>query len=196
MHTIRLLTSKLYIFQRNTIVFRFFVNFQKTIDLKSTLGVKIQIKIKIERVFKMKYQNLEEFEKANKFGMGEANIAYAKFFIGNSYLNPLTDSEKTSLFLANVTFEPGCRNNWHIHHAKKGGGQILICTAGEGWYQEEGEEAVSLKEGDVITIPPEVKHWHGAKKDSWFSHIAVEVPGEETSNEWCESVSDEEYNAL
>lgn len=196
MHTIRLLTSRIYIFQRNTIVFRFFVNFQKTIDLKSTLGVKIQIKIKIERVFKMKYQNLEEFEKANKFGMGEANIAYAKFFIGNSYLNPLTDSEKTSLFLANVTFEPGCRNNWHIHHAKKGGGQILICTAGEGWYQEEGEEAVSLKEGDVITIPPEVKHWHGAKKDSWFSHIAVEVPGEETSNEWCESVSNEEYNAL
>ena len=144
----------------------------------------------------MKYQNLEEFEKANKFGMGEANIAYAKFFIGNSYLNPLTDNEKTSLFLANVTFEPGCRNNWHIHHAKKGGGQILICTAGEGWYQEEGKEAVSLKEGDVITIPPEVKHWHGAKKDSWFSHIAVEVPGEETSNEWCESVSNEEYNAL
>ncbi len=144
----------------------------------------------------MKYQNLEEFEKANKFGMGEANIAYAKFFIGNSYLNPLTDSEKTSLHLSNVTFEPGCRNNWHIHHAKKGGGQILICTAGEGWYQEEGKEAVSLKEGDVITIPPEVKHWHGAKKDSWFSHIAVEVPGEETSNEWCEIVNDEEYNAL
>lgn len=144
----------------------------------------------------MKYQNLEEFEKANKFGMGEANIAYAKFFSGNSYLNPLTDSEKTSLHLSNVTFEPGCRNNWHIHHAKKGGGQILICTAGEGWYQEEGKDAVSLKEGDVITIAPEVKHWHGAKKDSWFSHIAVEVPGEETSNEWCESVSDEEYNAL
>lgn len=144
----------------------------------------------------MKYRNLEEFEKTNKFGMGEANIAYAKFFIGNSYLNPLTDSEKTSLHLSNVTFEPGCRNNWHIHHAKKGGGQILICTAGEGWYQEEGKEAVSLKEGDVITIPPEVKHWHGAKKDSWFSHIAVEVPGEETSNEWCEIVNDEEYNAL
>ena len=118
------------------------------------------------------------------------------FFSGNSYLNPLTDSEKTSLHLSNVTFEPGCRNNWHIHHAKKGGGQILICTAGEGWYQEEGKDAVSLKEGDVITIAPEVKHWHGAKKDSWFSHIAVEVPGEETSNEWCESVSDEEYNAL
>ena len=144
----------------------------------------------------MKYQNLEEFEKANKFGMGEANIAYAKFFSGNSYLNPLTDSEKTSLHLSKVTFEPGCRNNWHIHHAKKGGGQILICTAGEGWYQEEGKDAVSLKEGDGITIAPEVKHWHGAKKDSWFSHIAVEVPGEETSNEWCESVSDEEYNAL
>lgn len=144
----------------------------------------------------MKYQNKEEFEKANKFGKGDANVAYAQYFIGNSYLNPLTDTSKTSLFLANVTFEPGCRNNWHIHHAKSGGGQILVCTAGEGWYQEEGKPAVSLSEGSVIVIPAEVKHWHGAKKDSWFSHIAIEVPGEETSNEWCESVSDEEYNAL
>ena len=89
-----------------------------------------------------------------------------------------------------------CRNNWHIHHADKGGGQLLICTAGEGWYQEEGKEAVSLVPGTVITIPPEVKHWHGAKKDSWFSHIAVEVPGENTSNEWCEAVSDEDYSKL
>ena len=95
-----------------------------------------------------------------------------------------------------MTFEPGCRNNWHIHHAKKGGGQLLICTAGEGWYQEEGKDAVSLTEGTVITIPPEVKHWHGAKKDSWFSHIAIEVPGEDTSNEWCEPVSDEQYDKL
>lgn len=144
----------------------------------------------------MKYLDKEEFDKANKFGTGNPNDAFAKFFVGNSFLNPLTNPKETAVFLANVTFEPGCRNNWHIHHAKTGGGQLLICTAGEGWYQEEGKDAVELKEGSVITIPPEVKHWHGAKKDSWFSHIAVEVPGEETSNEWCEEVSDEEYNKL
>lgn len=144
----------------------------------------------------MKYLDKEEFDKANKFGTGNPNDAFAKFFVGNSFLNPLTNPKETAVFLANVTFEPGCRNNWHIHHAKTGGGQLLICTAGEGWYQEEGKDAVELKEGSVITIPPEVKHWHGAKKDSWFSHIAVEVPGEETSNEWCEEVNDEEYNKL
>ncbi len=144
----------------------------------------------------MKYLDKEEFDKANKFGTGNPNDAFAKYFVGNSFLNPLTNPKDTAVFLANVTFEPGCRNNWHIHHAKSGGGQLLICTAGEGWYQEEGKNAVELKEGTVITIPPEVKHWHGAKKDSWFSHIAVEVPGEETSNEWCEKVSDEEYNKL
>lgn len=144
----------------------------------------------------MKYLDMEEFDKANKFGTGNPNDAFAKYFVGNSFLNPLTNPKDTAVFLANVTFEPGCRNNWHIHHAKTGGGQLLICTAGEGWYQEEGKDAVELKEGTVITIPPEVKHWHGAKKNSWFSHIAVEVPGEETSNEWCEEVSDEEYNKL
>ena len=142
----------------------------------------------------MKYLDKEEFDKANKFGTGNPNDAFAKYFVGNSFLNPLTNPKDTAVFLANVTFEPGCRNNWHIHHAKTGGGQLLICTAGEGWYQEEGKDAVELKEGSVITIPPEVKHWHGAKKDSWFSHIALEVPGEETSNEWCEKVSEEEYN--
>lgn len=89
-----------------------------------------------------------------------------------------------------------CRNNWHIHHAKNGGGQIIICVAGRGYYQEEGKEAIEMKPGDCINIPPEVKHWHGAAKDSWFSHLAVEVPGEETSNEWCEAVSDEEYGKL
>ena len=89
-----------------------------------------------------------------------------------------------------------CRNNWHIHHADKGGGQLLICVDGEGWYQEEGKPAQSLKPGDVVTIPPEVKHWHGAKKDCWFSHLAVEVPGENTSNEWCEPVTDQEYQQL
>mgnify|MGYP000552266056 FL=1 len=143
----------------------------------------------------MKTTNKEEFEKQNVFGMGNANTAYAQYFSGESFLNPLTKPE-TGVFLANVTFEPGCRNNWHIHHATKGGGQLLVCTAGEGWYQEEEKEVVSLVPGTVITIPAEVKHWHGAKKDSWFSHIAVEVPGENCSNEWCEPVSDEEYGKL
>ncbi|MCC8111373.1 MAG: cupin domain-containing protein [Ruminococcus sp.] len=144
----------------------------------------------------MKINNKEEFAKENVFGLGQENSAYAQYFIGNSYLNPLTDPKKTVVFLANVTFEPGCRNNWHIHHAKTGGGQLLICTAGSGWYQEEGKEAVSLEPGIVITIPAEVKHWHGAKADSWFSHIAVEVPGEETRNEWCEPVDDRAYGKL
>ena len=143
----------------------------------------------------MKIVDKKEFETSNVFGTGVANTGYAQYFTGDSFLNPLTDPTKT-VFLANVTFEPGCRNNWHIHHAKSGGGQLLICTAGEGWYQEEGKEAVSLVPGTVIAILAEVKHWHGAKKDSWFSHIAVEVPGEECSNEWCEPVSDEEYNKL
>ena len=139
--------------------------------------------------------NKSEFDKENVFGLGSENTAYAKYFIGKSYLNPLTNPQET-LNIANVTFEPGCRNNWHIHHAKSGGGQILICTAGKGWYQEYGKEAVELKPGMVITIPANVKHWHGAKKDSWFSHIAVEVPGTDISNEWLEEVSDSEYNKL
>ena len=98
--------------------------------------------------------------------------------------------------LHNVTFEPGCRNNWHIHHASRGGGQILICTAGEGWYQEEGKEAVSLSEGSVVVIPANVKHWHGAAPDSWFSHLAIEIPGENTGTEWMEKVSDTDYLKL
>ena len=144
----------------------------------------------------MKYSNYEDFEKVNMFGKGNLNEAFANFFVGDSFLNPLTNPNKTAVFLANVTFEPGCRNNWHIHHATKGGGQLLICTAGEGWYQEQNKAPISLKAGMVITIPAEVKHWHGAKKDSWFSHIAVEVPGENTSNEWYEPVSDKEYDML
>jgi len=135
------------------------------------------------------------FDKENVFGLGKPNTDFAKYFIGDSFLNPLTDP-KCGLFLANVTFEPGCRNNWHIHKATKGGGQILICIAGEGWYQEEGKKPVSLSKGMVITIPANVKHWHGAKKDSWFSHIALEIPGENTSNDWLEPVSDAEYNKL
>ena len=130
------------------------------------------------------------------FGQGEPNTAFAQYFVGNSYLKLLTNPNETKLFIANVTFEPKCRNNWHIHHATAGGGQILICVDGEGWYQEEGKEARSLKPGDVVTIPANVKHWHGAKKDNWFSHLAIEVPGENTSNEWCEQVTDEEYNKL
>lgn len=136
-----------------------------------------------------------DFEKQNIFGLGRENSAYAKYFIGTSYLNALT-SPADGVFMANVTFEPACRNNWHIHHADKGGGQILLCVAGEGWYQEWGKPARALKPGDVVVIPPEVKHWHGAAKNSWFSHIAAEVPGENTSNEWLEEVTDEQYNNL
>ena len=143
----------------------------------------------------MKIQNEAAFEQENVFGRGAENTAFAQYFSGASFLNPLTDPKKTA-FLANVTFEPDCRNNWHIHHAASGGGQLLICTAGEGWYQEEGQPAVSLQPGTVITIPANVKHWHGAKRDSWFSHIAVEVPGTECKNEWCEPVSDEAYAKL
>lgn len=139
-------------------------------------------------------ENKETSEHGGAFGMGEPNTAFAQYFIGNSYLKPLAKTD--NVFIANVTFEPRCRNNWHIHKADKGGGQILICVDGEGWYQEVGKEPQSLKVGDVVTIPANVKHWHGAKKDSWFSHLAVEVPGENTSNEWCESVTDEEYEKL
>ena len=144
----------------------------------------------------MKYMDEAKFNEVNVFGKGIDNTMFAKYFVGNSYLNPLTQFGELPVFLANVTFEPACRNNWHIHHATEGGGQLLICTAGEGWYQEEGKEAVSLQPGSFISIPVDVKHWHGAKKDSWFSHIAVELPGKDTSNEWCEPVSDEDYNKL
>ena len=138
----------------------------------------------------------EQFEKDNIFGLGNPNNDYAKYFIGNSYLNILSVIKDANLSVCNVTFEPGCRNNWHIHHATKGGGQILLCIAGEGWYQEEGRKAISLIPGSVITIPANTKHWHGAKKDSWFSHLAIEVPGENTSNEWCEAVDDDYYIKL
>lgn len=127
------------------------------------------------------------------FGLGEPNTAYAKYFIGNSYLKPLN---KEGVGIANVTFEPKCRNNWHVHNATKGGGQILLCTAGRGWYQEFGKPAQELKAGDIVNIPAGVKHWHGAAKDSWFVHIAIAVPGENYSNDWLEPVSDEEYNKL
>lgn len=143
----------------------------------------------------MKIRNKEEFRKADKFKVGEPNVAYSRYFTGCSFLKPLTRKD-VPLPVNNVTFEPGCRNFYHIHHATKGGGQLLICTAGEGWYKEYGKEAVSLKEGRVVYIPANVKHFHGAKKDSYFSHIAIEVPGENCFTEWCEPVSDRECNAL
>lgn len=130
------------------------------------------------------------------FGLGDYNETYKDFFSGGSFIKALAVAGEPKFSLINVTFEPGCHNNWHIHHAKTGGGQVLICVDGEGWYQEEGKPAQSLKPGDVVTIPANVKHWHGAKKNSWFSHIAVEVPGTETSNEWCEAVAGKEYDEL
>ena len=126
------------------------------------------------------------------FPIGEPN-PYGQFFVGQSYLAPLS-TEQVPLF--NVTFEPGCRNNWHIHHATAGGGQMLICVGGRGWYQEWGKAPVEMTPGTVVNIPANVKHWHGAAVDSWFSHLAVEVAGENASNEWLEKVSDEEYGRL
>ncbi len=126
------------------------------------------------------------------FAKGEVN-PYGKYFSGTSYLNMLT---LEGVITANVTFEPGCINNWHIHNADKGGGQILLVTGGRGYYQEFGKEARELHAGDVVVIPAGVKHWHGAAKDSWFVHIAVEVPGENGSNEWLEPVDPDEYAKL
>lgn len=127
------------------------------------------------------------------FPIGSPNDAYAQYFVGQSYLSPVS-TEQVPVF--NVTFEPGCRNNWHIHHAKNGGGQMLICVGGRGYYQEWGKDAVELTPGTVINIPANTKHWHGAAPDSWFSHLAIEVPGEETSAEWLEPVSEEDYSKL
>ena len=135
-----------------------------------------------------------ELDKISIFPIGEKNDAYAQYFIGQSYLAPL--AKQGGVGAANVTFEPGCRNYWHIHHATKGGGQMLIGVAGRGWYQEEGKPAVEILPGTVIHIPANVKHWHGAASDSWFAHLAFEVPGENASNEWLEPVSDEEYGKL
>lgn len=122
------------------------------------------------------------------FPIGEPNDGFAQYFSGKSYLAPIS---KSQVGIFNVTFEPGCRNNWHIHHASKGGGQILICVAGKGYYQEWGKKAIEMKPGDCINIPVGVKHWHGAAPDCWFSHLAIEIPGENSSNEWLEPVKDE-----
>ncbi len=134
-----------------------------------------------------------QFQNEMIFPIGEPNTAYAKYFTGNSYLAPVS---REQVNISNVTFEPRCRNNWHIHHASKGGGQMLIGVAGRGWYQEEGKPAVEILPGTVIHIPANVKHWHGAAADSWFAHLAFEVAGEDTSNEWLEPVTDEEYDKL
>lgn len=135
----------------------------------------------------------DRYQNTILFPIGDANDAYAKYFIGQSYLAPVS-KEQVGIF--NVTFEPGCRNNWHVHHADKGGGQILVCVGGRGYYQEWGKEAVEMKPGNCINISVGVKHWHGATADSWFSHLAIEVPGENGSNEWLEEVNDTLYGIL
>ena len=132
-------------------------------------------------------------KESSVFKTGETNDSFAKYFSGPSYLNMLSLDQ---VVVGNVTFEPGCRNFWHIHHSTSGGGQVLLCTAGRGYYQEWGKDAVELNPGDVINIPAGVKHWHGAAIDSWFQHLAIEEPGVDTKTEWCEEVSDEEYNKL
>ncbi len=135
----------------------------------------------------------EKYQKTIFFPIGKPNDAYAKYFVGQSYLAPIS-TEQVTFF--NVTFEPGCRNNWHIHHATKGGGQMLVAVGGRGYYQEWGKDPVEINPGDVIHIPANTKHWHGAAPGSWFSHLAFEIEGENTSNEWLEAVSDEEYSKL
>ena len=134
----------------------------------------------------------DRYQTSKFFPLG-APTPSGKYFIGQSYLAQLSG---TQVPVFNVTFEPGCRNNWHIHHAKSGGGQMLICVGGRGWYQQEGKAPVLMTPGTVVNIPANVKHWHGAAADSWFSHLALEIPGEETSNEWCEPVTDEAYRKL
>jgi len=134
-----------------------------------------------------------EKKELSVFAAGGTNDVFAQYFVGQSYLNMLSMEQ---VVIGNVTFEPGCRNNWHIHHAKKGGGQILLVTAGRGYYQEWGKDVRELHPGDVVNIPSGVKHWHGAAPNEWFQHLAVEVPGEECKNEWCEPVSDEIYEKL
>ena len=135
----------------------------------------------------------DKFQNSIFFPIGAPNDGFAQFFVGQSYLAPVSTAQ---IPIYNVTFEPGCRNNWHVHHAKNSGGQMLICVGGRGYYQEWGKEAVPMTPGTVINIPPEVKHWHGAAPDSWFAHLAIEVPGEESSNEWLEAVDEADYKKL
>ena len=140
-----------------------------------------------------KIMTREEYQMTIKYPIGEKNISYAKYFIGQSYLAPVSNN----LFpIYNVTFEPSCRNNWHIHHSTSGGGQVLICVGGRGYCQFENDEPIEMTEGKIVTIPANVKHWHGATADSWFSHLAFEIPGENLSNQWLEPVNDVYYNNL
>ncbi len=136
------------------------------------------------------------FEAVNVFGTGEPNTAFAQYFRGQSFLRQIITDPECAVGVHNVTFAPGCRNNWHIHHATTGGGQVLLCTAGSGWYQEEGAEPVPMAPGTAVFARAGVKHWHGAAADSWFSHIALAVPGENVSNEWLEPVDEDLYNSL
>ena len=136
---------------------------------------------------------MDKYQNTIFFPIGEPNDAYAQYFVGQSYLAPVSTNQVP---VFNVTFEPGCRNNWHIHHASKNGGQMLICVGGRGFYQEWGKEPIEMTPGTVVNVPANVKHWHGAVPDSWFSHLAVEVAGEDTSTEWLEPVSDEDYSRL
>ena len=143
----------------------------------------------------MRYERKEQFEKVNAFGTGTANTAYAQYFTGDSFLNPLTDPEG-GLFAANVTFEPGCRNNWHIHH---NAAQVLIAVGGCGYYQIEGQEPKELKAGQAVCIPADTKHWHGAAPGESCSHLAFMVPAGDPasmSNEWLEPVDAEAYGKL
>ena len=135
----------------------------------------------------------DAYEQSIFFPVGAPNDRFAKYFIGQSYLAPVSTSQVP---IFNVTFEPGCRNNWHIHHARSGGGQLLICVGGRGYYQAWGETPVEMAPGTVVNIPAEVKHWHGAAADSWFSHLAMEIPGEGSGTEWCEAVDDESYRKV
>ena len=136
---------------------------------------------------------MTDINELSVFSAGDKNEAFAQYFIGQSYLNMLSTEQ---VVIGNVTYEPKSRTNWHIHHAEKGGGQMLLVTAGKGWYQAWGKPARELKPGDVVHIPAGVKHWHGAAADSWFQHLAIEVPGESTQTEWCEPMSDDEYEKL
>lgn len=136
---------------------------------------------------------LEEYARSMIYPVGQPNDAYAQYFVGRSYLAPLI---REGLSISNVTFEPGCRNHWHVHHATRGGGQTLVCVGGRGYYQEWGKAPVEMHPGDIVYIPVGVKHWHGAAPNSWFSHLAIEVPGENSSNEWLEPVNEIDYHAL
>lgn len=141
------------------------------------------------------YGDDETSDHGGFFGMGEPNAGFAQYFTGNSYLNPVT-KEDDPLQIHNVTFEPGCINHWHIHHASKGGGQVLIGVEGEGWCQIEGQDPIKILPGTIVEVPAGAKHWHGASKNSWFSHLAFMIPGEDLSNEWLEPVDEDFYNKL